>query len=138
MYSSVHAHVTLAMDLLPGTIVSVGVRYKPSSSSDASTRFAYEYEHKPLLEASEECIASFGSKEKHRVSCAMSALNALQSFNSLRALPGTWFVTVLDGAGLRYDSGVGFSVAALIAAARAVGDHLAMTPEKMHGWHEVT
>ena len=98
------ACVTLTMIESPTTTVAVGVRLAPPS--DGRSMFRYKFERPPSLQADSECIARFGNKEKHLLSCLGSTFTGVAKLQSLRPSEGIWLVTSLEGTNLRSDSGI--------------------------------
>src|SRR5947207_1616910 len=107
--------VTLALVESPNTSVTVGVQVELHGVKAGQHTYRSKFEQPPSLQADPACITKFQTAEKHVLSCLGSALSGIANLEKSGVPAGTCVVTILEGTELRYDSGVGFALAAQIA-----------------------
>jgi hypothetical protein len=129
-------NVTLVKTTRPEETVTVGLRFEDGGFNDGHPLLSSEFEKPPSLQADAECSALFSNKQKHIASCLGSAFSGIRKLQTYQTTPAKCIITLLDGTHLQYESGVGFSLAAHIAAARLIGSKPRINHDEMCGWAE--
>jgi hypothetical protein len=127
--------VKLGKAQIPATTVTVCLRFAEGpAQGGAHSLYRTRLEVPPALEAEPDCLTAFRTSKAHCTSCIGSAFSGVETFAAYHALPGPCLLVAIKGTKLGIDAGVGFSLAAHIAAARALGADARI--QDMHGWIE--